>query len=58
MRAFLRAVKLVYASAVNPDALSYRRQRGLGNADEQMAILVQRVSGMRYKRYFFPSLRE
>ncbi len=56
MRAFLRAVKLVYASAVNPDALSYRRQRGLGNADEQMAILVQRVSGMRYKRYFFPQL--
>lgn len=56
MRAFLRAVKLVYASSVNPDALSYRRQRGLGNADEQMAILVQRVSGMRYQRYFFPQL--
>ena len=56
MQAFLRAVKLVYASAVNPDALSYRRQRGLGNADEQMAILVQRVSGMRYKNYFFPPL--
>ena len=56
MRAFLRAVKLVYASSVNPDALSYRRHRGLGNADEQMAILVQRVSGMRYQRYFFPQL--
>lgn len=53
---FLRAVKLVYASAVNPDALSYRRQRGLGEADEQMAILVQRVSGMRYRHYFFPPL--
>jgi pyruvate, water dikinase len=35
----------VYASAVNPDALSYRRRRGLGERDEQMAILVQRVSG-------------
>ncbi len=56
MHAFLRAVKLVYASAVNPDALSYRRQRGLGNSDEQMAILVQRVSGLRYKNYFFPPL--
>ncbi len=53
---FLRAVKLVYASAVNPDALSYRGLRGLGDADEQMAILVQRVSGMRYKNYFFPPL--
>ncbi|MFA5183325.1 MAG: PEP/pyruvate-binding domain-containing protein [Syntrophales bacterium] len=56
MAAFLRAVKLVYASAVNPDALSYRHQRGLGESDEQMAILVQRVSGMRYKNYFFPPL--
>ncbi len=56
MAAFLRAVKLVYASAVNPDALSYRGQRGLGESDEQMAILVQRVSGLRYNNYFFPPL--
>lgn len=56
LEAFLRAVKLVYASSVNPDALAYRRQRGLGEADEQMAILVQRVSGSRYKSFFFPSL--
>lgn len=56
LEAFLRAVKLVYASSVNPDALAYRRQRGLGEADEQMAILVQRVSGSRFKSFFFPSL--
>jgi hypothetical protein len=53
---FMNAVKLVYASALNPDALSYRRRRGLGESDEQMAILVQRVAGMRYKNFFFPSL--
>ena len=56
LTAFLRAVKLVYASALNPDALLYRKKRGLGEVDEQMAILVQRVSGIPYKRYFFPSL--
>jgi pyruvate,water dikinase len=56
MEAFLRAVKLVYASALNPDALSYRRKRGLGESDEQMAILVQRVSGMPYRGCFFPSM--
>ncbi|HET6460093.1 MAG TPA: PEP/pyruvate-binding domain-containing protein [Syntrophales bacterium] len=56
LEAFLKAVKLVYASSVNPDALSYRRAMGLENRDEQMAILVQRVSGMPYKKYFFPSL--
>jgi pyruvate,water dikinase len=53
---FMRAVKLVYASALNPSALSYRCRRGLGQNDEQMAILVQRVSGMPYREYFFPSL--
>lgn len=56
LAAFLRAIKLVYASALNPDALAYRHRRGLGEGDEQMAILVQRVSGMPYKQYFFPSL--
>jgi pyruvate,water dikinase len=56
LEAFLRAVKLVYASTLNPDALSYRHRRGLIEGDEQMAILVQRVSGMPFKQYFFPSL--
>jgi pyruvate, water dikinase len=53
---FMQAVKLVYASALNPDALCYRSRRGLGENDEQMAILVQRVSGMPYRQYFFPTL--
>jgi pyruvate,water dikinase len=53
---FMKAVKLVYASALNPDALCYRSKRGLGEYDEQMAILVQRVSGMPYRQYFFPTL--
>lgn len=56
MAAFLEAVKLVYASALDPDALIYRKVHGLDNTDEQMAILVQRVSGTHYKNYFFPSL--
>jgi len=56
LEAFLRAIKLAYASTLSPDALSYRRRRGLGEIDEQMAILVQRVSGIPYRHYFFPSL--
>lgn len=56
LEAFLNAIKLVYASALNPDALAYRHRRGLGEGDEQMAVLVQRVSGMPYRQYFFPSL--
>ncbi len=56
LRDFTRALKLVYASALNPDALAYRRNRGLGESDEQMAILVQRVSGFRYRHFFFPPM--
>lgn len=56
MEVFLNAVKLVYASTLNPDALSYRAKRDLAASEEQMAILVQRVSGMPYGNYFFPSL--
>ncbi len=56
LESFLRAVKLVYASALNPDALSYRIKRGLTESDEQMAILVQRVSGQSSRKYFFPKL--
>lgn len=53
---FMDAVKLVYASCLNPDALAYRAKRNLLDVDEQMAILVQRVAGTPYKEYFFPSL--
>lgn len=54
LHAFEDAVRRVYASTMNPDALQYRRQRGLALKDEQMAILVQRVSGDYYGDYFFP----
>jgi len=47
-------VRRVYASTMNEDALNYRLQRGLSQADEQMALLVQRVSGTQRKHYFFP----
>lgn len=53
---FLDAVRRIYASAMNKDALNYRLQRGLDQSDEQMALLVQRVSGAYHKKYFFPDL--
>ena len=53
---FLTAIKLVYASALNPNVLAYRKKRGLSENDEQMAVLVQRVSGMPQGRFFFPIL--
>ena len=54
LQAFETAVKTVYASTMSMSALDYRKRRGLDKRDEQMAILVQRVSGSRYDGFFMP----
>jgi hypothetical protein len=51
---FADAVRHVYASTMSEDALVYRKQRGLDKLDEQMALLVQRVSGSHRGNVFFP----
>ncbi len=51
---FENAVRTVYASSVSLSALDYRKRRGLEKMDEQMALLVQRVSGSRYDSFFMP----
>jgi len=53
---FEEAVRRVYASTMDESALAYRLQRGLDQQDEQMALLIQRVSGSYKKSYFFPDL--
>jgi hypothetical protein len=53
---FEEVVRKIFASTMNTDALTYRLQRGLGQQDEQMALLVQRVSGSHRNNYFFPDL--
>lgn len=54
LQKFEEAVQTVYASTMSLSALDYRRRRGLHRRDEQMAILVQRVSGSRYDGFFMP----
>ncbi|MFA6450509.1 MAG: PEP/pyruvate-binding domain-containing protein [bacterium] len=53
---FLSAVRTIYASTMSEKALSYRARRGLLDRDEQMALLVQRVSGAMHKRLFYPQV--
>ena len=48
------AIRVVYASTMSRSALDYRSRRGLQKRDEQMAILVQRVSGSYYGEYYMP----
>jgi hypothetical protein len=52
--ALTRAIALTYASTFKPEALLYRRSKGLQDYDERMAILIQVVEGEPFERYFLP----
>jgi len=56
MEEFLNAVRVVYASAMSEEALVYRSKRGVLEEDEQMALLVQRVSGVQHSNLFYPQV--
>lgn len=55
LETFENAIRTVYASTMGLSALDYRKRRGLDKRDEQMAILVQRVSGSRYESFYMPA---
>lgn len=54
LAALLDAIRQVYASVLDPEALDYRRARGLLESEERMALLIMRVSGRKRGPYFFP----
>ncbi len=56
LAALFSAVRTVYASTMSEEALRYRAHRGLLEKNEQMAILVQRVSGAVYGDLFYPQM--
>ena len=53
---FMSAVRQIYTSAMSEKALTYRAQRGMLDHDEQMGLLVQRVSGCLYDNLFYPQI--
>jgi hypothetical protein len=56
MEDFVAAVKRIYASSMSEQALRYRARRGMLDKDEQMALLVMRVSGTMHGRNFYPEM--
>ncbi len=56
LRHLVNAIRKVYASALNPNALLYRQQVGMVDYDERMAVLIQRVQGSKFGQYYFPSV--
>nr|HPR17788.1 PEP/pyruvate-binding domain-containing protein [Candidatus Cloacimonadota bacterium] len=49
------AIAEVYASIVGPDPIQYRKERGLLDFQEEMAIMIQEVVGTKCGKYFFPA---
>ena len=56
MQDLLAAIRTIYASSMSEKALRYRADRGMLDRDEQMALLVMRVSGAMYGRDFYPQM--
>ncbi len=56
LAALSTAIKRIYASSLNPDALAYRKRMHLIDYDERMAILIQEVQGELRGKHFFPTL--
>lgn len=55
LQALLGAIAEVYASALGPDPLLYRRAHDLLDYEEDMAVLIQKVVGQRFGPYFAPA---
>jgi len=55
LEALIDAVVEVYASVFGPDPIEYRRERGLLDFNEEMAVLIQEVVGKKVGKYFFPA---
>jgi len=56
LKDFISAVRTIYASTLSERALRYRAQRGMLTYDEQMALLIQRVSGAVQGDLFYPHI--
>lgn len=51
---FIEAVRKVYTSTLSREALQYREHWNLLEREEEMALLVQRVSGEDFGTYYYP----
>ncbi len=49
-------IKRIYLSLYSVSAIEYRRDRSLLDYNERMAVLVQKVVGNQYGKYFFPAI--
>ncbi len=55
LQVLLGAIAEVYASALSPDPIQYRRAHNLIDYDEDMGVMIQKVVGRAHGRYFLPA---
>lgn len=56
LAAFENAVRRVYASTYNDNAMAYRAKRRLADRDERMSVVVQRMIGRPRQHLVYPAL--
>ncbi len=54
LEALMDCIAEVYSSIFSPDAIEYRRERGLLDFHEEMGIMIQQVIGNKSGDYYFP----
>ncbi|MBN1149686.1 PEP/pyruvate-binding domain-containing protein, partial [candidate division WOR-3 bacterium] len=55
LEALIDAIEEVYASVFSPDVLEYRRENGLLDFNEEMALMIQEVVGTKVGKYYLPA---
>ncbi len=55
LSALMDAIAEVYASVIAPDPIEYRKDHGLVDFHEEMAIMIQEVVGTKVGNYFLPA---
>jgi hypothetical protein len=55
LKALMDAIAEVYASTFGPDPIEYRKEHGLLEFHEEMAIILQEVVGEKVGNYYFPA---
>lgn len=55
LEALIDAIEEVYSSVFSPDVIEYRRENGLLDFNEEMALMIQEVVGTKIGKYYLPA---
>ena len=56
LKTLMDAIREIYSSIFNPDAMAMRSEHGLIDYDERMAVMIQPLRGTKHGRFFWPTI--